>query len=125
MDDESQRVLTRANKLLIMEQLLGFKFKLVKSVIGSLQIFYNNGQYALDYLEDDAHVVSIYDNNKDIEQFRKFFGKNEGLIYVTQVEPSDGVAGFCTIIATCIYAFSKNRKKHSTTKTSMRKKRRV
>jgi len=132
-DEHADRLLTKAHKELLLHNLLGFKLKLAQATINhfSPTTYNEHDKEIMEELQyEDAPTVYIEDgkivNTKTLIDLQRF--KKDGLISVEQTEDEvkvgDGKDGTYIIIAQYNgYAFSKNRKKRATTKTSMRKKR--
>jgi len=139
-DKHADKLLTKAHKELLFLNFAGFfKLKLAQVTIKpyySPSTYNEHDKKIMEKLKyEDAPTVYITDITdihnaaptvKKLIDFKK--EKRDGLITVVQTEDEvkvgDGKDGTYIIIAQYIgYAFSKNRKKRSTTKTSMRKKR--
>ena len=133
-DEHADRFLTNAHKKLLLENLLEFKLKLAQFAVKpdySPTTYNEHDKEIMEELKygDTPNVYIEHGkilNTKTLIDLQRF--KKDGLITVVQTEDEvkvgDGKVGTYIIIAEYIgVAFSKNRKKRATTKTSMRKKR--
>ena len=131
MDKYLNDHLSKDNKDLILRNLLGFDFKIARSIYitgGISRITYHNNDDLLSLTSaENTPYVSI-ENGKIIEgEFKNIFflaGTNrEGLIYVTQTNMSEEHPRKLIIIASSKQASSPFNKNSSTKKTPKRKKR--
>jgi asparagine synthetase B (glutamine-hydrolysing) len=137
---EHAKLLTKAHKELLFYNLSGFfNLKIAQVAIKpdySPSTYNEHDKKTMEKLDDEGAPTLYIEDIRDIHNAAPTVKKlsdfkekgRDGLITVVQtedeVEVGDGTVGRYTIIAQYNgYAFSKNRKKRSTTKTSMRKKR--
>jgi len=142
-DEHADKFLTKAHKELLFYNL--FEFFKLKIAQFAIKPFYSPSTYnehdkeimeelkyedaPTVYITDITDITDIHNAAPTVKKLSDFKEKGrDGLITVVQTEDEvkvgDGKVGTYIIIAQYNgYAFSKNRKKRATTKTSMRKKR--
>lgn len=118
MDENLNKYLNKDNKMLILRDLLGFNFKLAKSIINREEKLYDERKM-MQLQKNEAPRVSIEDGEIKKGQFSNISSAGEGLIYVTQTTENPGVF----VIIVSLPSDSAFKKKRSTKKTPKRKKR--